>query len=386
MFVEYLRIPCKALWRASANIALAALAATASFAQSSVTLYGQFDAGVYSLNKANGTDSRVVYGDGATFSNVWGMRGSEDLGGGLKANFNLESDIQTNNGGLNQYGLFRRQANVSVGGNFGEVKVGITTNPLIATNGLLMPVSGNSVSTATSSAMGYADFYTKNAVTYTSPSLSGLTAQLQYGFSNNIESAGDGSVTAGSLAYVNGPLAIRYAFQDRKEAAAGTANSGANPSTSDSVGIVSAAPGIVAGKIAAAKKSQLVGARYEMGAVSLGLAYLENKAATTLGGPLAKVTGYQAGVGYTTGAWLLGATYTRSEKSSLTNLQARYSLSKRTSLIAQAGFADNSVDGKVNFAPIAFNTGSSPATITDTYAATTGVKQSGIGLALAHSF
>ena len=353
-------------------IALAALAATASFAQSSVTLYGQFDAGVYSLSKANGTDSRVVYGDGATFSNVWGMRGSEDLGGGLKANFNLESDIQTNNGGLNQNGLFRRQANVSVGGGFGEVKVGITTNPLIATNGLLMPVGGNSVSTATSLALGYADFYTKNAVTYTSPVIGGLTAQLQYGFSNNIESAKDGSVVAGSLAYVNGPLSIRYAAQDRKEAAINTANSGSNPSSATA--------------IAAAKQSQVLGARYEMGALALGLAYLENKTASTLGGAKAKVDGYQAGVGYTTGAWLFGATYTNAEKSSLVNLQARYALSKRTSLIAQAGFADNDASGKVNFLPIAFNTGSSPATITDTYAAKANTKQSGIGIALAHSF
>jgi len=351
-------------------LALAALAATASLAQSSVTLYGQFDAGVYSLSKANGTDSRVVYGDGATFSNVLGFRGTEDLGGGLKANFQLETDVQTNNGGLNQNGLFRRQANVSVDSSFGNVKFGITTNPIIATNGALMPVGGNSVSTVTSQALGYADFYTKNAVTYTSPNLGGLTAQLQYGFSNNIESAKDGSVVAGSLAYVNGPLSIRYAAQDRKEAAINTANSGSNPSSATA--------------IAAAKQSQVLGARYEMGALALGLAYLENKAATALGGAKAKVDGYQAGVGYTTGAWLFGATYTNAEKSSLTNLQARYSLSKRTSLIAQAGFADNKAT--VKFSPISFNTGNSPATITDTYAATANTKQSGIGLALAHSF
>jgi len=365
-------------------IALAALAATASFAQSSVTIYGQFDAGVYSLSKANGTDSRVVYGDGATFSNVLGFRGTEDLGGGLKANFQLETDVQTNNGGLNQNGLFRRQANVSVDSSFGNVKLGITTNPIIATNGALMPVSGNSVSTVTSQALGYADFYTKNAVTYTSPNLGGLTAQLQYGFSNNIESAKDGSVVAGSLAYVNGPLSIRYAMQDRKEAAANTANSAPNASTADSVGITSGAPAVVAGKAAFAKQSQVLGARYEMGDLSLGLAYLENKTAAALGGAKTKVDGYQAGVGYTMGAWLFGATYTNAEKSSLTNLQARYSLSKRTSLIAQAGFADNKAT--VKFSPIAFNTGNSPATITDTYAATANTKQSGIGLALAHSF
>ena len=344
-------------------IALATLAATASFAQSSVTIYGQFDAGVYSLKRANGTDSRVVYGDGATFSNVLGFRGSEDLGGGLKANFQLETDVQTNNGGLNQNGLFRRQANVSVAGGFGEVKLGTTLNPLIATNGALAPVGGNSIMTATATAYGYADFFTKNALTYTSPNVGGLTAQVQYGFSNNIESSKDGSVVAGSLAYVNGPLSIRYAMQDRNQAASAAPSA---PNTTFN------------------KKTQVVGARYNIGAVSLGVAYFENKSAAALNGAMTKADGYLLGAGYTTGAWTLGANYVTAEKSNLTNLQARYALSKRTNLIATAGFADN---GATNaFAPIAFNTGNSPATITDTYAAAPNKKQSGMGLAVTHSF
>jgi len=350
-------------------IALAALAATASFAQSSVTIYGQFDAGVYSLGKANGTQGRVVYGDGATFSNVLGFRGSEDLGGGLRAVFQLETDVQTNNGGLNHNGLFRRQANVGAAGGFGEIKVGITTNPIIATNGLLMPVAGNSVSTSTSSALGYADFYTKNAVTYTSPAINGLTAQLQYGFSNNIESATDGSVTAGSLAYVNGPLQLRAAMQDRKQGnGAGALAAGSAPNTGGN------------------KQSSVMGARYQIGAVSLGVAYLQNESASTYNGAKTKVSGNSVGVGYTTGAWTLGATLVSAEKSSLTNLQARYALSKRTNIIAQAGIADNDANGKVKFSPIAFNTGTSPATITDTYAATAGKTQTGVGVALTHSF
>lgn len=345
-------------------------AAGASFAQSSVTIYGQFDAGVYSLTKANGINNRVVFGDGATFSNVIGFRGTEDLGGGMTANFNLETDVQTNNGGQNQNGLFRRQANVSVAGGFGDVKFGVTTNPLIATNGALVPVGGNSVMTSASSALGYADFYTRNAVTYTSPSFNGVTAQVQYGLSNNIESAVDGSVTAGSLAYVNGPLSLRFAMQNRKEAAVNTANSGANPSS-----------GLAA---SLSKKSQVLGVRYEMGALSFGAGYLENKAAAALGGALAKASGFVMGAGYTTGAWTLGANYVTAEKSSLTNLQARYALSKRTNLIAQAGFANN---GATNaFSPIAFNTGNSPATITDSYAATINKRQSGLGLGVAHTF
>ena len=350
-------------------IALAALAATSAFAQSSVTLYGQFDAGVYNLSKADGTLNRMVYGDGATFSNILGFRGTEDLGGGLKANFDFQTDVQTNNGGLNQNGLFRRQANGSVSGGFGEIKFGITTNPIIATNGQLVPVGGNSVTTSTASALGYADFYTKNAVTYTSPAINGLTAQIQYGLSNNIDSSSEGSVVAGSLAYVNGNLSIRYAMQDRKQGnSAGALAAGSAPNTGS------------------AKDSSVFGVRYQIGAVSIGAAMLENNAAAANNGAKVKVNGNLMGVGYTTGAWTFAANRTAAEDSSLTNFQARYALSKRTNLIAQAGTADNNANGKVKFNPMAFNTGNSPATITDTYAATAGKKQSAIGLAVTHSF
>jgi predicted porin len=326
-------------------IAIAALAATSAFAQSSVTIYGQFDAGIYNIKKANATGgSATVYGDGAVFSNVLGFRGTEDMGGGLKAGFHMETDVQTNNGGENQNGQFRRQANGSIAGGFGEIKLGLTTNPIIATNGALMPVSGNSVSTSTSSALGYADFYTKNAVTYTSPAFMGLTAQIQRGMSNNVESASEGSVTAYSLAYVNGPLEVRYAAQDRKAAAANTANSGANPSTATAA--------------ATAKESSVFGAKYKIGAFTLGAARLQNETTS-------KVTGNQMG---------------------LTNLQARYALSKRTNLIGMYGIADNSADNKVNFNPVAFNTGSAPAAITDMAAGSASQKRTAIGLGLTHSF
>ncbi len=347
-------------------VAIAALAATGAFAQSSVTIYGQFDAGVYNIKNASGTNSATVYGDGATFSNILGFKGTEDIGGGLKAGFDFQTDVQTNNGGLNQNGLFRRQANGNIeSAKLGQVKFGITTNPIIATNGALMPVAGNSVSTSTSSALGYADFYTKNAVTYTSPSIMGVTAQIQKGMSNNVESATAGSVTAYSLAYVNGPLEVRYAAQDRKAADAAAANSGANPSTATAA--------------AAAKKSSVFGAKYTIGAFTLGAAGLQNETTS-------KVTGSQVGLGYTTGAWTLGGSLTKAEGSKLTNLQARYALSKRTNLIGMYGVADNGADNKVNFNPVAFNTGNSPATITDMSAAAANQKRTAIGLGLTHSF
>ncbi len=348
-------------------VALAALAATSAFAQSSVTIYGQFDAGIYNISNASGTNSATVYGDGAVFSNVLGFKGTEDIGGGLKAGFQMETDVQTNNGGENQNGQFRRQANGSLAGKFGEVKLGLTTNPIIATNGALMPVAGNSVSTSTSSAVGYADFYTKNAVTYTAPTFMGLTAQIQRGMSNNVESSSDGSVSAYSLAYVNGPLEVRYAAQDRKAAAANTANSGANPSDATTA--------------AAAKESSVFGAKYTIGQWTVAAATMKSQTGTA-----AEKKANQMGVGYTTGAWTLGASLTKGHGSKLTNAQARYALSKRTNLIGMYGVASNGSDNVLNFNPVAFNTGSAPAAITDMSAAAANQKRTAIGVGLTHSF
>jgi len=351
------------------------LAATSAFAQSSVTIYGQFDAGVYRISDiGTAKKSATVYGDGATFSNILGFKGTEDMGGGLKAGFDFQTDVQTNNGGLNNAGLFRRQANGNIAGSFGEVKLGLTTNPIIATNGLLMPVSGNSVSTSTSSALGYADFYTKNAVTYTAPAIMGLVAQVQKGMSNNLDSGTDGSVTAWSLNYTNGPLALRAAGQNRKD---NGVSSSANASSS-AIATANAA--------GFAKKGSIMGASYKIGPVTVAAASLKTNNATVLDGATTERKGSQFGVGYTTGAWTLGASLTKAEDSKLTNMQARYALSKRTNLIGQYGIADNSTRGLVNFAPLAFNTGTQPAQIVTGYAGTAGVKSTGMGVALTHSF
>ncbi len=243
--------------------------------------------------------------------------------------------------------------------------------------------NGNSVSTSTSSALGYADFYTKNAVTYTSPAIMGLTAQIQKGMSNNVESFTDGSVTAYSLAYANGPLEVRYAAQDRKAAAAGAANSGANPSTAG-YDKIDASTGVGTATAAAAskgKESSVLGAKYTLGQWSAAIATLKSQTAGS-----AEVTGNQVGAAYTTGAWTLGGTFTKAEGSKLTVAQARYAFSKRTNLIGMYGVADNGADNKVNFNPVAFNTGTAPATITDMSAAAANQKRTAIGLGLTHSF
>jgi predicted porin len=364
-------------------VAIAALAATSAFAQSAVTISGQLDAGIYSLKNMEGSDKKAtVLGDGATFSNVLGFKGVEDLGGGQSAGFDLVADMQINNGDTNAAGTFRRAANVNYESKTaGKVQVGITTNPIIATNGALMPVGGNSVSTATSAAIGYADFFTKNAVTYTSPNIMGVVGQYQKGFANDTTDSANGAMSAYSLAYVNGPLEIRYAAQDRKAATAGIAatapNGSATAATYD-------------------KKSSVFGVKYTVGAWTVGAAQVasEGQLGYTLGSNTKNTAasvmerkGTQMGLGYTQAAWTYGVTYVKAEESTLTNLQVRYALSKRSNIIGQYGAASNKGD-KVAFLPFAFNTGTAPATILNAaaMAPTKDAKQSGFGVALTHSF
>lgn len=110
--------------------ALATLAALslnhAAWAQSSVQLYGLLDAGVEVVNHAgegSGQGSLVRVVSGGKNTSRWGIRGSEDLGGGLKAVFNLEGAILMDNGGTDGP-LFKRQAYVGLDGAFGRVIVG----------------------------------------------------------------------------------------------------------------------------------------------------------------------------------------------------------------------------------------------------------------------
>ncbi|KQQ33839.1 porin [Duganella sp. Leaf126] len=104
--------------------AAVATAATTASAQSNVQFYGLLDVGVESLNHAAADGSSVTRAiSGGMNTSRWGFRGSEDLGGGLKAVFNLEGGILMDSGGQDG-ALFRRQAYVGLDGAFGRVIIG----------------------------------------------------------------------------------------------------------------------------------------------------------------------------------------------------------------------------------------------------------------------
>lgn len=109
-------------------LAVLSLCAGAAHAQSNVTLYGSLDGGlrnVVNATKAGGA-ALTMASNGTYDQNRWGLRGSEDLGGGLKAVFDLEAGYILATGALDNANnvLFNRRSTIGLQGAFGEVNVG----------------------------------------------------------------------------------------------------------------------------------------------------------------------------------------------------------------------------------------------------------------------
>ena len=114
-------------------IALAALALVSSIAaaQNSVTVYGNVDVGVLTQNHAPAGGSTTTIANGGISPSIWGFRGSEDLGNGLKATFNLEGHFYADTGASDPR-LFRRQSNVGLSSaDFGTVTLGNQYSPAV---------------------------------------------------------------------------------------------------------------------------------------------------------------------------------------------------------------------------------------------------------------
>ncbi|AVA33771.1 MULTISPECIES: porin [Cupriavidus] len=124
--------------------AAAGLLAGTVHAQSSVTLYGVADAGIEYLSNvpsASGGSSQVRMTSGNMSTSRWGIRGVEDLGGGLKAIFELESGIAFDTGAQNNSSrLFDRGAFVGLGSKYGTLTLGRQTTPTYDTGLQLDPM------------------------------------------------------------------------------------------------------------------------------------------------------------------------------------------------------------------------------------------------------
>lgn len=216
-------------------VALAALTFVGvASAQSSVTLWGVVDADVAHFSQ-NGFSKTMLTGSGNTGSQL-GFRGTEDLGGGMSANFWLESTLVNNTGsGLGTGGslAFNRRSTVSLAGNFGEIRLGHDYTPSFLNHYVFDPFYNGGIATGTNitltgGANGAAgenaatEVRANNSIQYLwgfKPNAvaaigSGVYAQLMYAFAGNVSGAPAlGEYAGGRLGYANGPanVAISYA-------------------------------------------------------------------------------------------------------------------------------------------------------------------------------
>jgi hypothetical protein len=444
--------------------ALAALGAFASAAQaqSSVTLFGTLDAGLQYMSNAGlasssttapssgtassysatgaapVTGSNFVYYDSAIASSQWGMKGTEDLGGGMKANFYFAGDANTNNGGTNGEGLFRRGAWVGLQGGFGELRLGTQANPIVTSSAALLPVMGNTVN-GVRSAVGYSvkDF-NRNAIGYMTPMFGGFGAELQYAANNTIDGGlSDGTAVNLRAFYSAGNLDINAAYQKRSSSssAGNAAACGATvaydyPNKTQLNAVAPVATGSTSTVCPEANyggdvTGYLAGIKYKVTpAIQLGLAWAHgegdntnyisgvnyqngitsaagvNKTAagaaqTAAGASIYNSNAFMAGVGYqATPTVLLGLNYiVTTADSSMYNFQTRYALSKRTTAYFQASMMKNgagTLNGSTtafgNWVPLGGQTAASPSVQVQSMVALPNTTQSAYGVGIIHNF
>ncbi|MDR7273104.1 putative porin [Pelomonas saccharophila] len=160
--------------------ALAATAAAPAFAQS-VTLWGRINTSVES-QKFGTQDRKIVVQNN---SSRLGFKGSEDLGGGLKASFSLEHGLNSDTGAATGGTTFWNRASwVQLEGSFGGVRLGKWfPGSYFATADY---VSMHNHDTGTSSDALYAtQFYTNNKVSYFTPTVAGFSAELSVAAGEN---------------------------------------------------------------------------------------------------------------------------------------------------------------------------------------------------------
>lgn len=151
-----------------------------AFAQSSsVTLYGIVDTAVAIEDTGEpGRASRTVLNSGNQSSSRFGFRGSEDLGGGLKAVFNLESGFALDSG-LSDSAFFGRRSVVGLEGSLGSLYMGREYSPIAAVAAASDILGQGFFGTNLSAfAGGRLSRRVSNAVTYRTPSVGGVKASF----------------------------------------------------------------------------------------------------------------------------------------------------------------------------------------------------------------
>ncbi|MEM4987715.1 porin [Collimonas sp. H4R21] len=255
-------------------IALAALGtiASAAQAQSSVTIYGTVDTGITfsNHNARTGTASngnKFGVGSGNIDTSRLGFKGTEDLGGGLKALFQLETGFKNDTGAFDGQG-FARKSVVGLAGNFGTVTLGRQSDILDDAGHAFTSVKDFGNFVGSPHALDRLEgIRTQNSIRYDSMNLSGFTGSLIYGFGEQAGHTTAGQSFGAGGTYANGPLGLYAGYYQSKF--------GATPSDT-LISSVAALTGLTPAQLSAANldgttvnKTFSLGASYQAGPARL---------------------------------------------------------------------------------------------------------------------
>ncbi|CAG4918804.1 porin [Paraburkholderia gardini] len=333
---------------------MATLGSTA-YAESSVTLYGVLDSGLLyqstsaaSFNPAAKNLGRVyALKDGGIYSSVWGLKGTEDIGGGYSVHFRLQGAFTSNTGALRLSdtpgvsALFNQEASVGVSGPFGSLNAGRQFAPMayalaetdvrggqyfgsILTTWLGMNQSAGWVGTSTNGPLGA--LYDSNAIVYNSPRFAGVSVALEYAPGGVAGSFQGGTRESAVLKYANYGLSLAAIYYNGHDT---------NP------GATTVATGRDNNRFVYA------GAEYTTHGFSVSASYANGRDPSRPN--VVDLDMYSGGLGYrfspalklTGGIYYLKDTNNSANKSLEFAAGVEYSLSKATILYAQAGHVNN---------------------------------------------
>jgi predicted porin len=277
-------------------------------------LYGRLDASVGSTStETTGAApvaklSQTGVSQSALNTTFWGLKGSEDLGGGLKAFFKLESGFAMDTGST--VAGFERESNLGLAGSFGQVTLGRQYTSYYSSYGATeMLGNGNFAVTSAVDATGLATNGTRaaNSLRYDSPKVSGVTGSVTYGFGENKTATADATDNISfNVTYANGPMMATFAHQENTLAL----NAGTT-------------------------KFNLIGGTYDLGMAKLNAAYQTTSQGTTDDkmyriGAVMPMGAFSYGIGYATET--SSAPGKADLKSNGVALVGMYDMSKRTTL------------------------------------------------------
>ncbi len=306
-------------------LALAVLAASgAAFAQSSVTLYGVADLGI---SKANNGGKVQMTGNG--FANNgnsrFGLRGVEDLGGGLNAFFNVEAGVNAENGNTDiaattvklatgetvvtgaSATTFQRAAYAGLRGGFGEIRLGrgLTLGWAAMAN---YELTGTANYSAPANAFGFTGGTRQNSeIRYTSPKFGGASVGLGYVLA--ADTANNKAKLDLAAMYNAGPVAASVAYS----------------------------------KASGGERSYMLGGSYNLGVAKIAAGYYD---------PAGAAKGFSVGAGANFGAASVVLDVVRRTDTKKTGflVEGKYNLSKRTNVYAtySAKIADMNTTANTN--------------------------------------